>query len=205
MEKIKRLIDHDIPSHEYEGTFPSSIPNVQLASSPPNSQPCKAVTRKHLWLPCSDSAVPDLSAHAYCTGWFLCLQCPSLHPSAWPLIHSLRSASKCLLSKILLDPPNQSQSPPLCVPLWPVCIAIISLVHPALGLLFNHSFNGGNGVVRKYIGSGTWVQILTPTFISNVALGKLRTLSVPQFPNLLSRVNIDISLVSLLRSVTLDT
>lgn len=41
--------------------------------------------------------------------------------------------------------------------------------------------------VMKHTGSGTWVQILAPTLPSCVTLGKLLTLSVPQFPKLLHR------------------
>lgn len=89
-------------------------------------------------------------------------------------------APKSLLFKILLDSPN-----PLCRPVDSTDCRHVAH-HPALWLLFNRSCSGSGVAVRKHIGSGTWVQILSLTLTSYVTLGKLLTLSVPQFPNLFS-------------------
>lgn len=101
IKRIKKHADHHKSIHKREEIFSSIIPKVQLVSLPPISQPCKAVTQKHLWFPAQVSAVPDLSAcHIAQAGFFICNALPFILQHH-PLLILQDPAPKGVLSKIL--------------------------------------------------------------------------------------------------------
>lgn len=123
-QRVKQSVEHHESSHKGEGQSPALFP-VRHSPPPAGSQAAGRSRRTTGGFLRTSLLFQPRCLHL-CSGWYLCLECPSSHPSTLPSLVLQGPAPKGLLSKILPDLPNQSgcHSASLC----PGQIAIIALI-----------------------------------------------------------------------------